>query len=115
MFTEMNKLSGARKHLHILLKIKQQASTDRQIGRCLDKINKLPDAKETSEAALKYKQGLARELVPDNRVATATNEVLSCFLEKNDTFGCKKHLERELKIEQQISSNLAPDNSVTIA
>ena len=68
------------------------------IGRCLVEMNKLTDAKECWESALKIEQRTSNDVTTDRQVAVTLDDISKCLIEMNKHTHASEYLKRALKI-----------------
>ena len=83
-----------------------------QIGLELQSLNKLIDAKEYLERALKYKQRASSDVATDRNVAFTLQHLGRCLIQMNEFTTAKDYLEEALKIYHRTSSDIVTDRNV---
>ena len=83
-----------------------------RVGLELQNLNKLIDAKEYLERALKYKQRASSDVATDRNVAFTLQNLGRCLIQMNEFTTAKDYLEEALKIYHRISSDIATDKNV---
>ena len=71
------------------------------IGQCLINMNKLYDAKEFLEKALKIKQTISSDVASDRDVAISLQEIGRCLIKMYKLTAAKEYLEKALSIKQR--------------
>ena len=82
------------------------------IGLELLEMNKLIDAREYFEKALKIKQRLSSNIAVDRSVADTLHEIGRCLFYMNKLTDAIEYLEKALKIKQKISNNVEAERGM---